>query len=212
MKKNTYGEFPVQIIVNGRAALTIMTHAESAAEREELVLGALFTERVVASLDDVESVLINDAQASVVTKDPYTILLSRKTVLAGCGGASSFLDNGKLGRVTCGYTVSEEVCTAAADKIPESVWYFAGLFSADGTLICSADDITAQNAADRIIGSALKAGVNPAETFAVLRGNCTVETMRKIIIAKIPVLVAAGDITLAALETASEAGVRIIRG
>lgn len=211
-ERKAYKEFPLQIIVNGRAALTIMTHAETSEEKESLVLGALFTERVIASLEDIESVIITDTQASVVTKDPYTILLSRKTVLAGCGGASSFLDSGKLGTVQCGYAVSEEICKAAIANVPMSFWYSAGLFSADGCLISSADDITAQNAADRIIGSALKAGVNPSETFAVLRGNCTAETMRKIIIAKIPVLVLNGDVTLAALETADEAGVRVIRG
>ena len=211
-ERKAYKEFPLQIIVNGRAALTIMTHAETSEEKESLLLGALFTERVIASLEDIESVIITDTQASVVTKDPYTILLSRKTVLAGCGGASSFLDSGKLGTVRCGYVVSEEVCKAAIANVPMSLWYSAGLFSAGGCLISSADDITAQNAADRIIGSALKAGVILNETFAVLRGNCTAETMRKIIIAKIPVLVLNGDVTLAALETADEAGVRVIRG
>lgn len=209
-ERKAYKEFPLQIIVNGRAALTIMTHAETSEEKESLVLGALFTERVIASLDDIESVIITDTQASVVTKDPYTILLSRKTVLAGCGGASSFLDSGKLGTVHCGYAVSEEICKAAIANVPMSLWYSAGLFSAGGCLISSADDITAQNAADRIIGSALKAGVNPNETFAVLRGNCTAETMRKIIIAKIPVLTVAGGITRAALETAAEAGIHVI--
>ncbi len=203
-----FAEHPVQIIVNGRAALTIMTHAENP---EHLVYGALLTERVVESADDIESAAYDGVQMSVVTKNPYPVLLSRKTVLAGCGGASSFLDSGTLGKVSGGEAVSDEAVRAAASEVSDTIWYAAGLFSADGKLLCAAEDITAQNAADQLIGCALIKGITLSETFAVLKGNCTVETVRKLVIGRIPVFGLCGALTAAAQATADDAGLRVIR-
>lgn len=97
-------EKPVQIIVNGRAAMTLMTAPD---DPLDLIVGQLFTERVITSYQDIASLHAGEVQTSVVTTNPFEILLSRKTVLAGCGGAASFLDTGSLGvidselRVSC---------------------------------------------------------------------------------------------------------------
>lgn len=202
-----YEEKPVQIVVNGRAAITLMTHAK---DPRALVFGALFTERVVENMADIESVVADETQVSVVTKNPYTILLSRKTVLAGCGGASSFLDSGKLGAVAEKTPVSDAVVSSAKEAVPNSAWFSGGLFLSDGTLLYLAEDISSQNVLDQLIGSALRDGVDTAETFAVLKGNCVVETMRKAVIAKIPVFAVCGAVTAAAKKTADEAGLRLV--
>lgn len=201
-----YEEKPVQIVVNGRAALTLMTHAE---DRNALVFGALFTERVVESFADIESVVADDTQVSVVTKNPYTILLSRKTVLAGCGGASSFLDSGKLGGVVEKTPVTAEAVETAKSAVPDSAWFAGGLFTPAGEVICTAEDISSQNVLDQLIGTAIRDGVDLTETFAVLKGNCVVETMRKAVIAKIPVFAVCGAVTAAAKQTADDAGLRL---
>ena len=202
-----YEEKPVQIVVNGRAAITLMTHAK---DPENLVFGALFTERVVESVDDIESVVSDDTQVSVVTKNPYTILLSRKTVLAGCGGASSFLDSGKLGTIVSVPDVSLDTAKMAASLVPESVWFSGGLFDVSGNLICLAEDISSQNVFDQLIGYALRNGVDLSKTFAVLKGNCVVESMRKAVIAGIPVLFVTGALTAASKNTADEAGLLLL--
>ena len=202
-----YEEKPVQIVVNGRAAITLMTHAK---DPENLVFGALFTERVVESVDDIESVVSDDTQVSVVTKNPYTILLSRKTVLAGCGGASSFLDSGKLGTIVSVPDVSLDTAKMAASLVPESVWFAGGLFDVSGNLVCLAEDISSQNVFDQLIGCALRNGVDLSKTFAVLKGNCVVESMRKAVIAGIPVLFVTGALTAASKNTADEAGLLLL--
>ncbi|HJJ36015.1 MAG TPA: formate dehydrogenase accessory sulfurtransferase FdhD, partial [Methanocorpusculum sp.] len=194
------------IIVNGRATLTVMTHAESP---QDLVYGILFTERVVDSMDNIDSVIVEEPQVSVVTKHPYSILLSRKTVLAGCGGASSFLDSGKLGAIEHEISVSASVLKKSEDQVPESPWTSAGLFSKEGKLLRVADDVTAQNTVDILIGYALNEHLNLGETYVVLRGNCTAETMRKLIIAKIPAVMLLGQITDAATKLAKDTGLRI---
>jgi len=194
-------------VVNGRAAITLMTHAK---DPENLVFGALFTERVVESVEDIESVVADETQVSVVTKNPYTILLSRKTVLAGCGGASSFLDSGKLGTIVSVPDVSLDTAKKAASLVPESVWFAGGLFTVSGELLCTAEDIASQNVFDQLIGCALRQGVDLSKTFAVLKGNCVVESMRKAVIAGIPALYVTGAVTAAAKNTADEAGLLLL--
>lgn len=201
-----YQEKPVQIIVNGRATLTVMTHTD---DPQDLVYGILYTERVVDTIDNIDSVIVEASQVSIVTKHPYSILLSRKTVLAGCGGASSFLDSGKLGRIEHAVSVPESVQKSSADQVPVSSWVTAGLFSEGGKLLHVAEDLTSQNAVDALIGYALREHIDLEKTYVVLRGNCTAETMRKLIIAKIPAVILTGQSTDAADNLAEETGLTI---
>ncbi|MFA7072613.1 MAG: formate dehydrogenase accessory sulfurtransferase FdhD, partial [Methanoculleus sp.] len=86
-------EMPLSVTVNGRHALTAMT---SPTMLREFVVGYLYTERIVRNIDEIESIRIEGNTASVLTKNPFTILVSHKTVLSGCGGSTSFLDAGHL--------------------------------------------------------------------------------------------------------------------
>ena len=74
-------ETPVPIIINGRAAMTIMTSAE---DPTDLVVGQLYTERAIETYAEISSMHTDGPQTSVVTTNPFETLLSRKTVRAGC--------------------------------------------------------------------------------------------------------------------------------
>lgn len=201
-------EKPVQIIVNGRAAITLMTHAE---KKTNLVVGALFTEKVIESLEDIESIIEEDTQVSVVTKNPYSILLSRKTVLAGCGGASSFLDSGKLGHISSELSVSKDMLMKSAESVPKTSWFSGGLFSVNGDLLKTAEDVSSQNVMDVLIGFAILEKIDLTNSYVILRGNAVTETIRKAVIAKISVIGLFCEATIPALNTAEEAGIKIIQ-
>ena len=109
-------ETPVQIIINGRAAMTIMTSAE---DPTDLVVGQLYTERAIETYADITSMHTDGTQTRVVTTIPFEILLSRNTVLAGCGGASSFLDSGRLGHIASDLAVSAEQLRSSAPHLPD---------------------------------------------------------------------------------------------
>lgn len=200
-------EKPVQIIVNGRAVMTIMTSSE---DPKDLVVGQLFTERVIESFSDIESMQSNGPEMSVVTKNPFGILLSRKTVLAGCGGASSFLDSGKLERISSMVDVSYQQILESSKKIPKTGWYSAGLFFENGDEIFLSCDLTGQNVLDELIGRGLSQNISFERCYAVIFGNVTVEMIRKAVIAKVPVLGVMGEVTAAALKSAEELGIRVV--
>ena len=75
-------EVPLSVFVNGRHALTAMI---SPVMLEEFVTGYLYTERIIRKLEDIDSLRIEEKSAgtpsvSVLTKNPFSIMLSSKTV------------------------------------------------------------------------------------------------------------------------------------
>ena len=201
-------ETPVQIIINGRAAMTIMTSAE---DPTDLVVGQLYTERAIETYADISSMHTDGPQTSVVTTNPFEILLSRKTVLAGCGGASSFLDSGRLGNITSDLAVSAEQIQSSAAHLPETCWHSGALFTEEGRRLVAVTDLTSQNVADQIIGWGLAHSTIFEKTYLLISGNIVAETVRKAVIAKIPLLITDAEITTAAVAAADDAGMTLCK-
>ena len=183
----------------------------SAEDPTDLVVGQLYTERAIETYADISSMHTDGPQTSVVTTNPFEILLSRKTVLAGCGGAASFLDSGRLGNITSDLAVSATQIRSSAARLPKTSWYSGALFTEDGRHLVTATDLTSQNVADQIIGWGLAHSINFAETYILFSGNIVAETVRKAVIAKIPLLITDAEITAAAVAAADDAGMTVCK-
>ncbi|HJJ49909.1 MAG TPA: formate dehydrogenase accessory sulfurtransferase FdhD, partial [Methanocorpusculum sp.] len=85
-------EQPVSLTVNGRGLVTVMMLKEMT---EEFAAGYLLTEGIVP-YTDIESMMRNDSGVSVLTKNPFKVLLPKKSVVSGCGGTASYLDPQKM--------------------------------------------------------------------------------------------------------------------
>ena len=75
-------EQPVSLTVNGRGLATVMMLKDMA---EEFAAGYLTTEGIVPYAD-IESVMLTKTGVSVLTKNPFKVLLPKKSVVSGCGG------------------------------------------------------------------------------------------------------------------------------
>ena len=207
-------EMPLSVTVNGRHALTAMT---SPVMLREFVVGYLYTERIVRELDEIESIRIEGNTASVLTKNPFSILTSHKTVLSGCGGTASFLDAGRLLAIRSDLTLAPETIRAATKETLDSDLHritggihLVGLFDGEGKAILIAADIGRHNALDRVIGHGLLAGIDLSRTFAVSSGRISSEMVRKCLVANIPVIVSRGATTTTAVEAAKAGGLTIV--
>jgi len=207
-------EVPIAVLVNGRHILTAMT---SPVMLREFVIGYLYTERIISSLEDIESIRIDDTKISVLTKNPFEILVSKKTVLSGCGGTSSFLDSTHLPHAPQGFLLSPGVIQAAvkagltSDLHTETGGiHIVGLFNKEGAAIRIVEDIGRHNALDRAIGSALEAGIDLSETFVICSGRISSEMARKSIIAGIPIVASRGATTTLAVAIAKQANLTLI--
>ncbi|MDQ1275930.1 MAG: FdhD protein [Euryarchaeota archaeon] len=231
-------EVPLAVFVNGRHALTAMV---SPTMIEEFVTGFLYTEKIIKKPEDIESLRIEEKKdkkreekieekrkekreeniaitlsASVLTKNPFSIMLSGKTVLSGCGGDTSYLDAERLPKIQSDLVIDvstinsimKETLTSDLHARTGGV-HIVGLFGPDGK-ICVIDDIGRHNALDKVIGYGLRNGVDFSRTVVASSGRLSSEMVRKCLMANIPVIASRGATTTLAINIAEQAGLTII--
>jgi len=206
-------EVPLSIFVNGRHFVTAMV---SPAMREEFIIGNLFSERIIGNVQEIESLQIEGNIAKIVVKNPLKILKSKKTIVSGCGGDSSFLDESKLPRIDSDVKICVDDLFKAVKSILNSDLHRAtggvhivGLFGEKGE-ICVIEDIGRHNALDKAIGYGLSRDANFKETFVACTGRISSEMALKCAVANIPIIVSKGATTSLAIEIAEKTGLCII--
>jgi len=218
-------EVPLAVFVNGRHALTAMI---SPSRLEEFVTGFLYTEKIISKLEDLESLRIEEQgggdenkspsglSANVLTKNPFSIMLSGKTVLSGCGGDTSYLDADRLPKIQSDLVIEPSVVkNIMKDTLASELHtrtggiHIVGLFGPDGRL-CIMEDIGRHNALDKAIGYGLKHGVDFSRTVAASSGRLSSEMVRKCLIANIPIIASRGATTTLAIRLGEQSGLTIL--
>ncbi|MCQ1539109.1 sulfurtransferase FdhD [Methanocalculus taiwanensis] len=190
-------ETVVALFVNGRHADTTIL---SPGSLQAYVVGYLFSEEIIRSTDDIESIRIEKNRISVLTTNPFRITGRRKTILAGCGGSTSYIDTSSLPKIPGNRFVS---LSAIRDHIASLSGEMESAALADQNgLIVSYRDIDCRCAVDRAIGHGLMKKVNFSETFLCISGRVTSEMIRRCLLAGIPILVSTGKATDLAVRIA----------
>lgn len=235
-------EVPLAVFVNGRHAVTAMI---SPTMLEEFVTGFLYTEKIIRKLEDIESLRIEKSReknrdenrernrdenrekneeidiastlsASILTKNPFSIMLSGKTVLSGCGGDTSYLDADRLPKIQSDMVTDVSIIknimkeTLVSDLHARTGGiHIVGLFGPDGK-VCVIEDIGRHNALDKVIGYGLKHGVDFSRTIVTCSGRLSSEMVRKCLMANIPVIASRGATTSLAISMGEQADLTII--
>ena len=206
-------EIPIALFINGRHAMTAMM---SPVNLEDFVTGYLFTEEIIKTIKEIESIKIEKNRVSVITKNLFKVLLPKKTILSGCGGSVSFIDVEKLPKIHSDFSISAAAITAALRSVPDSdihrttgAFYMVVLLDSQ-RVISVAEDIGRHNAIDRIIGYALRNGIYMSQTFVISSGHISSEMVRKCLIANIPIIVSRSATTTLSVEIANKTGMTVI--
>jgi FdhD protein len=206
-------EMPLAVNVNGRHALTAMT---SPVMLREFVTGFLYTERIIKGIEEIESIRIEGNTADVLTRNPFKILMSHKTVLSGCGGSMSFLDIEKLPQIKSKLSISAQDIGAAVREALDSKLHVktggihvVALYGPGGK-IQVIEDIGRHNALDRAIGYALEQGIDLSGTYVICSGRISSEMVRKCLVANIPIIVSRGATTTLAVDIAKARGLAVV--
>lgn len=206
-------EEPYALFVNGRHAMTAMM---SPVALEDFVTGYLYTEQIVKSVDEIESIKIEKNRLSVLTKNLFKVLGPKKTILSGCGGSASFIDAEKLPKIKSDLTLSPATIGTLVKSVLNSELHqtTGGIhivaLSGRDTIIAVSEDIGRHNALDRVIGHGLRNGVDFSKTFTIVSGRISSEMVRKCLIANIPVIVSRGATTTLAVDIAEKTGLTVV--
>jgi len=212
-KDKVVAESPLTIFINGRHFVTTMLSPEM---EKEFVIGHLFAKMVIKNIEEIESLQIEENVANVLTSNPQRVLVAKKTIVSGCGGGCSFLEESKLPRISSDLTIETDDIFDAVKSILNSDLHkvtggvhVVGLFSKTGR-ICIAEDIGRHNALDKVIGYGLTRNIEFSVTFVVCTGRISSEMAFKCSVANIPVIASRGATTSLAIEIAAKAGLCVI--
>jgi FdhD protein len=217
-------EEPLQVVVDGHpVAVTMRTPGHDA----ELALGFLLTEGVIGRAADVRKIDTEsrDNHALVFLADGVSVDLQRLTrhVFSAsscglCGKATIDAVTSCRPRLPDGPLFSKEVLLAAPDQLAAAQPVFArtgglhgvGLFAADGTMLVVREDIGRHNAVDKVLGHALRAGIDLSRCFLLVSGRVSFEIMQKALAGGIPLVAAISAPSSLAIEFARESNQTLV--
>jgi FdhD protein len=214
-------EAPLEINIGPRPATVLM---RTPGDDEELVRGFLFSEGIIASLDDIVSI---DRPPNLTGPESGNVMV----VQLAASHTRPSIDRNFYSSSSCGvcgkktisslevkgaladsrWTVRRSVLAGLPDRLRAAQQTFAktggvhasGLFSPDGDLVAVREDVGRHNALDKLIGWALAAGKMPLNDHLLLvSGRVSYEIVQKAVSASLPLIAAVGAPSSLAVELA----------
>lgn len=220
---NVAGEFPLTLKVDDREIVTLMTLGT---HPEELALGYLRNQRLIESIEDIQSVEVNWEleRVDITTNHGEGIIdwenkLSNRTVTTGCGQGTVFsctldklydvrLPSVKIRQSTI-YNLLKNI--AAHNELYKKAGAVHGCaLCRQDEVLTFVEDVGRHNAADAISGRMWLDGVGGDDKIFYTTGRLTSEIVMKTAHMGIPILLSRSGITQMGLELALDLGVIMI--
>jgi FdhD protein len=211
-------EKELPIYVNGRH---LVTASITPAMETEFVIGYLYGQGFIDSLEEVTSVEIEDDTARVRLKDDRKLAARPESTsyrIVSGGGRVVYADAVALPVIRSRRKVRQQLLFKAMNTLFETAGMYretegvhaAGLFTTAGGPVCIVEDIGRHNTIDKVIGYALLNKVDRGNTFLVSTGRMASEMVAKICRAGIPVVATKTAVTDKGQETGRKHGLTII--
>jgi FdhD protein len=228
-------EEPLEIRVNGRPLVVTM---RTPGDDFDLAAGFLVSEGVVhagaeiagirycagATADGINTYNVVDVVLARGVAPPDPSLERNFYTTSSCGlcGKATL----EAVRTVAAWSVRDDpvrVDTAVISTLPDTLraaqrvfdrtggLHAAGLFTADGRLVCLREDVGRHNAVDKVVGWALRGGRVPLlGSILLVSGRASFELVQKAVMAGIPALAAVSAPSSLAAELAEDAGLTLI--
>lgn len=216
-------EYPLTIVLNGTEVVTLMTMGT---RPEELALGYIHNQRLIAKLESIKSVEVNWQKESVyintfdgaITQD-WRARLEHRIVTSGCAQGTIFastleeFESLQLQR----RSISQEEIYALVETVNKrnDIYRLSG--GVHGCALCDGEDILIHvedvgrhNAADAIAGYMWLEGLSGAGKTFYTTGRLTSEMVIKCAFMGIPVLLSRSSVTYMGHQMALKHGLTIV--
>ncbi len=178
-------EQPLTIWINGEKFLTLLC---SPLKLDALVVGYLWMEKVIGSLDEIARLEVSavDGRADVTLSYPVT-LPTERILTSGCGGGITFrIDHRLFPRLASSLRVAPETLSArmkdlfgAAVHYKESRGIHGAALSDGEKLLVVAEDVGRHNAIDKVKGEALLRRIPTDDRILLSTGRVSSEMLLK---------------------------------
>jgi FdhD protein len=207
-------EYPLTIVLNGREVVTLIC---TPTDMRYLAAGYLFSEGLVAGKDNIEEIVIAEAEgAARVTARSARAPSSRRMIASG-GGRGALSPSPAPAGVTSNVTISEAAVFALVDEFVQR----SKLFQATGGVHCAAlcdtnsilvfhEDIGRHNAIDKVLGQCLLEDIPTAGRLLITSGRVSSEILLKVARRDIPLIISKSAPTAAGVTLAGELGMTLV--
>jgi FdhD protein len=192
----------------------------SPTQLEEFVLGFLRTRGLIRRLEDVATLRIEGATASVVRSPGLCQTIPDLTLLESTGsrnidGESAFRLATKVS--LSGLCVSPKVLAGGMGRLAEMPIYkktggthCAILFSQPAELVSAAEDIGRHNAVDKTIGGGMLKGADFSRCWLAVSGRLPADMVMKAVMVGIPLIASVSAATADGVETGEHFGLTVV--
>jgi FdhD protein len=200
MKDFVAQEKPLHLFVNRTLYATIFC---TPSKLKELAVGHLVSEGIVKSIEEIQEVNLKKDVCRVKLKSSVDLnkRLSlvkhfQRVILSACGSKGTYTPSQRLPRIKSDLTVKAETVLDSVNSLNFAAEIFrktggvhaAAIFSSDGTILASAEDVGRHNAVDKVIGVAMMRKTDLGKCFLTLTGRMTGDIVIKTARMGIPVV------------------------
>jgi FdhD protein len=209
-------EQPLTVYVNGEKFLTLLC---SPTRLDCLVVGYLWMEKVIQSVDDLRRLTVSEVDGRAEVELVHAVELPKERILtSGCGGGITFrIDPRVIPRVESALRVTPaRLFERMKDLYLQAVGYRSsrgihGAALADpDRILFMAEDVGRHNAVDKVAGEALLKGVATRDRILLNTGRVSSEMLLKGARLGCPLVVSRTSPTEMAVSLAEQLGVTVV--
>lgn len=206
-------ERPYDLIVNGFRIASLMA---TPSDLKELGYGYLVSERIVDSVDLINSIKIRDREINAFVEEFNQIENGLELRSSGCVGARWEDKEEDEMTVESDLELSRNQIFRSLDHLETELYsktsgsHSASLMDKEGNVLAKSVDVGRHNTFDKLIGKALIRGIDTSETMLLASGRQSAGTVSKAARANIPVVVTKAAPLSSGIELARRTGLTLV--